>query len=189
MYIKYFKRLLDLIFAVILLPFCILFFIPISLLIYLEDYGPVFYISTRIKKNGKYFKIFKFRTMKVDSIDIRHVDGSTIVLKDDTRLTKIGKIIRESSIDEIPQLINIFLGDMSFVGPRPDLPIQDNMILLSVKPGITGYSQAYYRNNISYSEKIKLDIFYQNNVSFITDLRIVFITIKNIIRKKNIYKT
>ena len=188
MYKLFSKNLLDFTLSIILLPLLLILFIPLSLFIFFEDKGPVFYISTRVKKDGYYFKMIKFRTMKVDSLDVRNRDGSTIIVKNDTRFTKIGKIIREYSIDELPQLINIFLGDMSFVGPRPDLPVPNNKIILKVKPGITGYSQAYYRNNIKYNDKIKLDIFYQENISFFLDFKIVLKTIKTVLSKSNIYK-
>lgn len=188
MYKYLFKRLTDLTLSIILLPLFMVILIPLSLFIFLEDFGPVFYISNRVKNNGQYFKMIKFRTMKVDSLDLRNIDGSTIVFKDDSRVTKIGKIIRESSIDELPQLINIFIGDMSFVGPRPDLPMSNNNFILNVRPGITGYTQAYYRNNISYKSKIKFDIFYQNNISFFLDFKILLKTIITVLSKTNIYK-
>ena len=188
MYKLFFKRFFDFTLSIFFSSIFLIFLIPVSVLIFLEDFGPIFYISTRVKENGVYFKMFKFRTMKVDSTDVRNSDGSTIVVNNDSRLTKIGKIIRENSIDELPQIINIFLGDMSFIGPRPDLPIPNNKIILKVKPGITGYSQAYYRNNISYSNKIKIDNYYQENISICLDFKILLKTVKTVLSKANLYK-
>lgn len=143
MYKYLIKRFLDIILAVILLPFLFAIIIVIGPFIYLEDGGSIFYVSKRLGKRGKVFKMYKFRTMKENSKDIRNADGSTFNSKNDPRVTKIGRILRRTSIDELPQIINVLRGEMSFIGPRPDLP--EHMMLytkeekrkLKVKPGIT----------------------------------------------------
>ena len=143
MYKYLIKRFLDIMLAIILLPFLFVIVILIGPLIYLEDGGSVFYVSKRLGKRGKIFEMYKFRTMKENSKDIRNADGSTFNSIDDPRVTKIGRILRRTSIDELPQIINVLRGEMSFIGPRPDLP--EHIMLytkvekrkLKVKPGIT----------------------------------------------------
>ena len=121
MYERIFKRIIDFLLALIILPVFLMFYIVIGLFIKLEDVGPIIYTQRRLGKNGKIFNIKKFRSMKINASDIRNNDGSTFNSVDDPRLTKIGKFIRKLSIDEIPQIINVLMGDMSFIGPRPDL--------------------------------------------------------------------
>jgi lipopolysaccharide/colanic/teichoic acid biosynthesis glycosyltransferase len=165
----------------------------VSPIVVFEDKGPVFYNSMRLGKNGKLFKLFKIRSMKMNSPDIRIIDGSTFNSEDDPRLTKIGKFLRKTSIDETPQIINIIKGEMSFIGPRPDLPEallvysnkQKNK--LDVKPGITGYSQAFYRNSICSKEKFTNDIYYVNHISLKLDISILFNTLKNVIFQKSVF--
>ncbi len=153
MYQKYIKRFLDFIIALIALPFVLLIILIVSPFILFDDGFPIFYNANRIGQYGKLFKMYKFRSMKKNAPDIRLVDGSTYNGEDDPRVTKIGKILRKTSIDEIPQLLNMLKGDMSLIGPRPDPPDwlekypEDVKIFLNVKPGITGYNQAYYRNS------------------------------------------
>lgn len=143
MYKYLIKRILDIILAIFLLPFLFAITIFIGPLIYLEDGGSVFYNSKRLGKRGKVFEMYKFRTMKENSRDIRNADGSTFNSRYDPRVTKIGKILRRTSIDELPQIINILKGDMSFIGPRPDLPehimiyTKEEKRKLKVKPGLT----------------------------------------------------
>ena len=143
MYKYLIKRFLDIILAIILLPFLFAIVILIGPLIYLEDGGSVFYVSKRLGKRGKIFEMYKFRTMKENSKDIRNADGSTFNSIDDPRVTKIGRILRRTSIDELPQIINVLRGEMSFIGPRPDLPehimlyTKEEKRKLKVKPGIT----------------------------------------------------
>ena len=135
----------------------------------------------------------KFRSMKVNSPDIRLDDGSTFNSPNDGRQTKIGQFLRKTSLDELPQLLNVLKGEMSFVGPRPDLPSQaklyegDEYDKLTVRPGITGYSQAYFRNSVEWKKRLKSDVYYANNVSVLLDVRIVFKTIQTVIRRDNIY--
>lgn len=194
-YKKYGKRCCDIILSIVGLPFFAVIFIPTAIAIKAEDRGPVFYNAPRLGKDGKTFKMYKFRSMKVNAPDIRLEDGSTYNGEDDPRVTKIGKFIRKTSIDETPQLLNVLKGDMSFIGPRPDLK-EDLEIYteyerkkLSIRPGITGYSQAHFRNSIGAHEKFKNDVFYVERCSFKFDLKIILMTFKNVISKKNIYQS
>lgn len=195
MYSKFFKRVLDIIGSIIILPFVgliILFFAPI---IWLTDNGPVFYIAKRAGKNYKPFKMFKLRSMYVDSPDMKSPDGSTYSSDDDPRVTPIGHFLRKTSLDEFPQFLNIFLGDMSFVGPRPKLYNEGNIIedfteerrkSYNVKPGITGYAQAYFRNSITQEEKFRWDAYYADNLTLWMDVKIIFKTVLTVISRKNI---
>ncbi len=193
MYARFVKRFIDIIFSLIGLVFFCIIFVIIAPLIWLEDKGSVFYNGKRLGKNGKVFTMYKFRTMKENSKDIRNKDGSTYNGDDDPRLTKIGKILRKTSLDELPQLINVFIGNMSFIGPRPDLPehikqySKIEKLKLNVLPGITGYNQAYYRNSIDWHERLKNDVYYVEHISFIFDLKIVFKTIATVLLREGIY--
>lgn len=193
MYKKYIKRLLDIIFSLLLLIIIIPIIFIVGLIIKIEDRGSIFYLGERLGKDKKVFKMYKLRSMKVNAPDIRNEDGSTYNSEDDPRLTKIGKFIRKTSIDELPQVINILKGDMSFIGPRPDLPEAINIYndnekrKLIVRPGITGYNQAYFRNSVISSEKFKNDVFYVDNVSFVLDIKILIQTLKSVILRKNIF--
>ena len=177
LYKKYFKRAFDFIGALILTPFILIICLIVGPFIYLEDKGSIFYRAKRRGVNGEIFEMFKFRSMKMNAPDIRNADNSTYNAPDDPRITKIGKILRKTSIDELPQIFNILIGDMSFIGPRPitiDRPLEDydekRRIRLRVRPGITGYSQAYFRNSISQEEKLQYDAEYAQNVTFIGDI-------------------
>lgn len=194
MYQKYIKRFLDFMIALIALPFVLLIIIIVSPFILFEDGFPIFYNANRIGQHGKLFKMYKFRSMKKDAPDIRLADGSTYNGEDDPRVTKIGEILRKTSIDEIPQLLNVLKGDMSLIGPRPDPPDwlekypEDVKVFLNVKPGITGYSQAYYRNSVDGEEKMKNDVFYAKHCSFFLDIKIFFKTIAVVLKHENTYK-
>ncbi|TEB14263.1 Undecaprenyl phosphate N,N'-diacetylbacillosamine 1-phosphate transferase [Pelotomaculum sp. FP] len=193
MYRHLFKRLFDLILALMALPFWFIILIFIGPCIYFQDKGSIFYNAPRLGKDGKVFKMYKFRSMKMNAPDIRNKDRSTYNAEDDPRLTKIGKFIRKTSIDETPQLLNVIKGDMSIIGPRPDLPEAINhyqgeeKLKISVRPGISGYSQAYFRNSISAVDKFKNDVFYVNNLNFLLDLKIIFITLITSLKRKNIH--
>lgn len=194
MYRKHIKRLLDFVISLIGLPFLFLTIVVIAPLIVINDGFPVFYIANRRGKNCKSFKMIKFRSMKNNSPDIRTEDNETYNDKNDPRLTKIGRMLRELSIDELPQLLNILIGNMSFIGPRPcladksfeELNITERKIA-TIKPGITGYNQAYFRNAASKDEKFMNDVFYVDNISFLLDLKIILKTIQSILTRKNIY--
>ena len=193
MYKKYLKRIIDLIVSICVLPIFIIFYIIIAPIIYFEDKGKIFYNGERLGKDGKIFKMYKFRTMKMNSEDIRNKDGSTYNGEDDPRVTKIGKVLRKTSIDELPQILNVLKGDMSIIGPRPDLPehmklyTNEEKRKLQVRPGITGYNQAYYRNSVEWKERIKNDIYYINHLTLIMDIKVFFKTIETIIKRENVY--
>ena len=166
MYKKFGKRALDILLSLIALPFVLLVIVIMAPFIYLEDRGPVFYNATRRGMNGKNFKMFKLRSMYVNSPNLRNADGSTFNSDKDPRVTKIGRFMRKTSVDELPQILNVLIGDMSFIGPRPTLatiPYEQlpeiNKRRLVVRPGITGYAQAYYRNSITQQEKFQHDCY------------------------------
>lgn len=194
MYQYCFKRLFDVMGVLILLPIVGIAFVIVGPLIYIEDRGTILYKAKRRGLNGKVFEMYKFRTMKMNAPDIRNEDGSTYNGKNDPRVTKIGKILREMSIDELPQILNVLKGDMSFIGPRPNNVRKTYQELekpkkkrLKVRPGITGYSQAFYRNSVSSEEKLKNDCYYVDHISFALDIKIILQTIKSVIARKNIY--
>ena len=194
MYKKLIKRLLDLTIGLLGLPFLIIALVILAPIIYFSDKGPIFYNAERIGKNGKMFIMYKFRSMCVNAPDIRLADGSTYNGKDDPRVTKIGMFIRKTSIDEIPQILNIFKGDMALIGPRPDPPDwlkkypDDIREFLKVRPGITGYSQAYFRNEANGYQKMKNDLYYAQHCSFVLDVKIFFKTIAVVLKQANTYK-
>ena len=194
MYCKFFKRIFDLFFAFLALPFLFLVFIIVVVLIYLDDRGPIFYTSKRVGKNGKLFNMYKFRSMKVNSPNLMNLDGSTYNSENDERQTRIGKLLRKLSIDELPQIINILKGEMSFIGPRPVLDVQlesftdEERVKLKVLPGITGYSQAYKRNSMTNHEERMTDAWYAENVSIILDIKILFKTIETVLHPNRVYR-
>ena len=193
-YSKFIKRIFDVVASLLLLPIVILVIAVFAPFIYCEDKGPVFYKAKRRGRGGKPFYMLKLRSMKVNSPDIRNADNSTFNSSEDPRVTKIGRFMRKTSLDEVPQFLNVLKGDMSFIGPRPvtvDKKLEElddvRKIRLRVRPGITGYSQAYYRNSISQEEKLKYDAYYAENVSFVMDVKILLKTIDTVVRRKNIY--
>jgi undecaprenyl phosphate N,N'-diacetylbacillosamine 1-phosphate transferase len=192
-YNRYIKRALDLLVCIIAIPFLLLALIPIAIAIKIEDRGPIFYCADRLGRNAKTFKMYKLRSMKVNAPDIRNEDGTTYNSKDDPRITKVGRFIRETSLDELPQVFNIIKGDMSLIGPRPGLPdmlslyASEEMPKLSVRPGITGYTQAYYRNSMPGKEKRLKDAWYAQNISFKLDIKIFIRTIMTVVKKEGLY--
>lgn len=196
MYKHFFKRAIDIFVSSLLLPFVLLIGIVVGILIIAEDRGDVFFRAPRRGRNGKIFKMYKFRSMIMNAPDIRNSDNSTYNAPDDKRVTKVGRIIRKTSIDELPQLINVLIGDMSLIGPRPitiNRPLEDydekRKVRLEVRPGITGYSQAYFRNSISSEEKLEKDAWYARNVSFLLDAKIIIATIRSVLFRHNIYNS
>ncbi len=194
MYKRYVKRFLDILLSLIMLPFVLLVCLIVGIFIYIEDKGSIFYKAKRRGVNGQIFEMYKLRSMKVDAPDLRNADNSTYNAPDDSRITKTGKVIRKISIDELPQIFNILRGDMSFIGPRPittNRPLSDydekRKKRLSVRPGITGYSQAYYRNSIDQETKLQYDAEYAENVTLLGDLKILLKTMETVLFKKNIY--
>jgi len=191
------KRLIDILVSGIGIIICIPLWIIIPILIKRDSEGPAFYIQERVGKNGRLFKMYKFRTMIVGAekmqselMHLNQMDGPVFKIKDDPRLTKIGKLLRRTSLDELPQLFNVLAGDMSLVGPRP--PILKEVLQyrpwqrkrLSVIPGITCLWQVTGRNEIKFDEWMKLDMQYIDNWSLTLDLKILFLTIKAVISRK-----
>ena len=193
MYVHFFKRVLDLLLSLLAMPFWLLILIPVAIAIKLDDGGPIFYKSARVGKGFKKFGMYKFRSMKVNAPDLRNADGGTYNAADDPRVTKVGKFLRETSLDETPQLLNIIKGDMSIIGPRAgdwesvDTYEEDEKDKCKVVPGLTGYCQAYYRNNASVRKKRLKDAWYANHVSFMLDLKIFFKTIVTVLKHENLY--
>lgn len=192
MYRHFFKRVIDIVFALIALPFVLLAIIFIGPVIYFSDRGPIFYAGKRIGMHGKPFGMLKFRSMKVNAPDIRLEDGSTFNGDDDPRVTKIGRFLRKTSLDEIPQFLNVLVGQMSIIGIRPD-PLdwlekynEHERVILTVKPGITGYNQAYFRNSADGETKLKNDVYYAEHISFWLDVKIFFKTIKTVLLRENV---
>ncbi|WP_176584020.1 sugar transferase [Priestia megaterium] len=192
MYRYYIKRFFDFILSLCILPFLLAIMIPVAIIIKLEDGGPVFYNALRLGKNMKEFPMYKFRSMKVNAPDIRNEDGSTFNSDNDPRVTRVGRILRKTSIDELPQLLNVLKGDMSFVGPRPsplgnkDLYPKEFFRKFDVRPGITGYNQAVLRNKSTMEQRVKNDVFYVENISAFLDVKIVFMTATSVLSSKNI---
>ena len=189
MYKYFFKRLIDFLLALIIL-ICIspiLLFVTVWLFFANKGAG-AFFFQERPGKDEKIFKVIKFKSMT----DERDADGN--LLDDDLRITKAGKFVRSTSIDELPQILNLLNGTMSLIGPRPDPPDwldkypEDIKVFLTVKPGLTGYSQAYYRNSADGEEKMKNDAYYAKHISFIMDVKIFFKTIAIVLGHDNTYK-
>ncbi len=194
MYRKFFKRFFDVFLSLVALPFFALIYLVVAPMIKLEDGGTVFYKAKRRGLNGSIFEMYKFRSMKMNAPDLRNKDNSTYNSPDDPRITKIGKILRKTSVDETAQIINVLKGDMSIIGPRPitiNKPLEEydekRRIRLTVRPGITGYQQAYFRNSITQEEKFEMDAEYARNVSFLFDLKILAKTVQTVLVHKNIY--
>lgn len=191
-----FKRLIDIVISLVALPFVLIAIAIFAPIIYFTDKGPVFYNAPRLGLRGEVFKMYKFRSMMVNAPDLKNADGSTYNGKDDPRVTKIGKIMRKTSIDELPQFFNVLKGDMSFIGPRAhlitnykgyDLLDEPHRRRLDVRPGITGYNQAYYRNSATKEQKIANDVYYVDNISLWLDIKIIFKTVFSVLGQKNIY--
>ncbi|NLM44841.1 MAG: sugar transferase [Clostridiales bacterium] len=187
MYKKYVKRILDFLFALILLVILSPIMLIAAFAIKIEDpKGPVLFKQKRPGKDAEIFEVFKFRTMIIDT----ECDGRK--LSDMERITKVGSFLRKTSIDELPQLFNVIRGEMSFIGPRPLLVeylnyySPDQMRRHEVKPGISGWAQVNGRNAISWEEKFKYDVWYVDNQCFFVDLKIFFLTIFNVLYKKGI---
>ena len=190
---KLFKTLLDFLFSIFFLIASLPFFIIISILIKFSSRGPIFFLQERIGKNNIPFKCIKFRTMHPEAKDIlenllmkddklKKEFDETYKIKNDPRITSIGKLLRKTSLDELPQFINVLRGEMSIVGPRPI--VKDEIIkygenfkkVLSVKPGITGLWQVSGRNNLTYKRRVMLDLNYVENYNLLMDLRILIRT-------------
>ena len=184
------KRVMDIVLSLIALIILSPFMLVSALIIKCYDRGPVFYSQDRLTIDGKVFRILKFRSMRVES----EVHGAQLAKKDDDRITPFGRFLRAIHFDEIPQIINILKGDMSFVGPRPERPeiaeeyeasIPEFDFRLKVKAGLTGYAQVYGKYNTTPYDKLKLDMSYIMNYSFWLDIKIIVMTFKIIFKKEN----
>lgn len=187
MYKHFFKRLLDILISGIALLFIGWFLILVAIFLHFANKGAgAFFFQERPGKDEKIFKVVKFKTMT----DERDAEG--VLLPDAQRLTKLGKFVRSTSIDELPQLINVFKGDMSLIGPRPllvqYLPLynEEQKRRHEVRPGISGWAQCHGRNAISWAEKFKLDVWYVDHCTLWTDIQVIFITIKKVLMRKDI---
>ena len=186
MYKIYIKLLIDFLVSSFVLITTSPFLFIVALLLFMVNQGKPFFFQIRPGKNGQLFKIIKFKTMN----DKKDSEGN--LLSDEYRLTKIGAFVRKTSLDELPQLINVLKGDMSLIGPRPLLPEylplynETQRRRHEVKPGITGWAQVNGRNTISWQQKFDYDMWYVENVSFVLDCKIVFLTIKKVFKREGI---
>ena len=194
------KRALDFVASLLGLILLSPVFLIVSILIKLESEGEVIFSQTRIGLKGKKFKMYKFRSMVKNAEELKgklaaqnEMSGPMFKMKEDPRVTKVGKFIRKTSIDELPQLINVLKGEMSLVGPRPSLPKEVEKFKpwmlrrLEVKPGLTCYWQVSGRNNIDFEDWMKLDIQYVEDRNFILDLKLIFKTFFVLFGDKNAY--
>ena len=187
LYVGVVKRLADFLGALVALVVLSPVLIAVAIWLHFANKGAgAFFLQERPGKNGKIFKVIKFKTMTDEG------DSAGNLLPDTDRLTPVGRFVRSTSIDELPQLINVLKGDMSFIGPRPlrtfYLPLysKEQMRRHDVLPGITGWAQCHGRNAISWEEKFKLDVWYVDNLSMLTDLKVIFITVKKVLRREDI---
>ena len=187
MYAHFFKRVFDFIIALMALLLIGWFLVLVAVWLHFANKGAgAFFFQERPGKDGKIFKVIKFKTMT----DERDANGE--LLPDEARLTKMGTFVRSTSIDELPQLINVLKGDMALIGPRPLLPqylplySKEQMRRHEVRPGISGWAQCHGRNAISWTEKFKLDVWYVDHLSLKTDLKVIFITIKKVLCREDI---
>ena len=188
MYKHFFKRALDILFAIVALLFLFLVYLVLIILVRIKLGGPVLFKQIRPGKNGKLFKLYKFRSMT------NKTDENGNLLPDEQRLTKFGKKLRSSSLDELPEILNILKGDMSFIGPRPQL-VKDYVFFdeevmkrQSVRPGLSGLAQVNGRNNISWEKKFEYDLQYVKQVTFLKDCAIFFKTIGKVFKRSDIDK-
>lgn len=189
MYKNFFKRILDIIISGIALLLIGWFLILVAIFLHFANKGAgAFFTQERPGKNAKIFKVIKFKTMT----DERDADGK--LLPDEKRLTKVGRFVRSTSIDELPQLLNVFKGDMSLIGPRPLLPkylplySPEQARRHEVRPGISGWAQCHGRNNITWTEKFKLDVWYVDHCTLWTDIQVIWITVMKVLKRADINK-
>lgn len=187
MYKHFFKRVFDIIISLVALLLIGWLLIIIAIWLHFANKGAgAFFFQERPGKDAKIFKVIKYKTMT----DERDADG--ILLPDEQRLTKVGKFVRSTSIDELPQLFNVLKGDMALIGPRPllvqylSLYSKEQARRHEVRPGISGWAQCHGRNAISWTEKFKLDVWYVDHCTLWTDIKVIFITIKNVLMRKDI---
>ena len=193
MYAKFGKRVCDLVIGVVALPFVLLIIAVLAPFIHFEDKGPVFYNAPRVGLGGRDFKMYKLRSMRVNAPDLVMEDGSTYNGADDPRMTRVGAFMRKTSLDEMPQFLNVLKGDMSVVGPRPDLRREtelyegDEGLKLTVKPGVTGYAAGYGRNSLPWHDRLKMDVEYVRAMSFPLDVKIFFKTFSTVFKQEGVF--
>lgn len=187
------KRLLDVSLSLIALVVSSPLLAVIALLVKLGSEGPVLFRQTRVGKDGRLFTCYKIRTMYVNAPDIRNPDGTSFNAPDDPRVTRVGRFLRKLTLDELPQFINVLRGDMSVVGPRPDVPDQVRLYSerdrkrLLVKPGMTGWAWIHGRNSIPWGMRRELDVEYVENYSLWLDFKILIRTFPMVLRAKGVY--
>lgn len=193
-YVRVVKRIFDIIFGIIALPFLLIVLIVFGIAIKLEDGGPIFYNAPRVGKDGREFIMYKLRSMKVNSPDLVFADGSTYNAVDDPRMTRVGSLMRRVSLDEFPQFLNVLNGTMSLIGPRPDLKRETELYegdegeKLRVKPGITGYAAVYGGRNASlWHDRLALDVWYVRHISFGLDVKIFFKTFQALVSQEGVF--
>jgi lipopolysaccharide/colanic/teichoic acid biosynthesis glycosyltransferase len=195
---KFTKRLFDLLSSTIALIILLPIFLILAILIRVDSKGPIIFGHKRIGKNGKFIKVYKFRSMVENADEVmRNFTAEqkaefekNFKLENDPRITKVGNFLRKTSLDELPQLLNIIIGNMSIVGPRPIVEKEVKKYgeyadkLFSVKPGLTGYWQANGRSDTTYEERVQMDMFYVDNCSMLMDIKIIFKTFISVIKKE-----
>lgn len=193
MYKNFLKRGLDLLFSIVFLMLFWPLFILISIIIRLDSKGSAIFKQERLGKNGKVFEIIKFRTM-IDNAE--NIGTGLSTYEWDPRVTKVGKVLRKTSLDELPQIINVLKGDMSIIGPRPPVPYHPRKYTeyspsqkrrFTIRPGITGYAQVKGRNSLKWDERIEYDVEYVEKLSFFLDMKILILTVVNVFKSKDIH--
>lgn len=191
MYKNFFKRFFDIAFSLIAIVVLALPMALVALAVKLDSSGPVIFRQERLGRNGRTFVIYKFRSMCVNA---EHTGSGVYSGADDMRVTRVGKIIRATSLDELPQLFNIIKGDMSFIGPRPPLTYHpweieeytpEQLRMFDVRPGITGWAQTHGRKDVEWHERIRLNVWYVDNLSLMLDIKIFFLTISKVLKNED----
>jgi len=186
LYQNYIKRIIDIIVSIVVLIIVFPILLGVIVLLIITNNGHPFFFQIRPGKNERLFKIVKFKTMNEAK------DNNGVLLPDAERMTKVGNFIRKTSLDELPQLLNVIKGEMSLIGPRPLLPeylslyTNEQKKRHNVRPGITGWAQVNGRNAISWEEKFKFDVYYADNISVLLDLKILFLTIKKVMKREGV---
>ena len=192
-YKRFGKRACDIAVGLVALPIVGVVTAVCGVAIKAEDGGPVFYNAPRVGRYGEEFTMFKLRSMKVNAPDLVMEDGSTYNGADDPRMTKVGAFMRRTSLDEMPQFLNVLRGDMSVIGPRPDLKRETELYegdegeKLNVRPGITGYAAVYGRNSLPWHDRLALDVYYVRNLSFPLDAKVFAKTFSTVFGQEGIY--
>lgn len=188
------KRLLDVLVAAAALPVTALVLLPAAVAVRIEDGGPALHVSTRLGQDRVPFPMLKLRTMRVGGPDLRNPDGTTYSAPDDPRCTRVGKVLRRTSLDELPQLLNVLAGHMSLVGPRPSPPGSQgsfrprDLRRYEVRPGITGLSQVLLRNEGSLARRLELDVRYVDELSLRLDLWVLAQTVVRVLSRRGVYR-